>query len=142
MSSSCIEKQQRIKALFASCDSDHDKYQKIIEIGRGLQKMDPQHKIVENIIKGCQSTVYLHSYVKDGLLYFEIESEALISSGLAALLILAYNGEPPEVILKQPPSHLEELRIAQTLTPGRSNGLYSIHLRMKQNALNHIRLLA
>ena len=66
---------------------------------------------------------------------FEAEADALISAGLAALLIRAYNGETPEVVLKCPPSFIEELGINASLTPSRSNGLYSLHLQMKQEAL-------
>lgn len=79
--------------------------------------------------------MYLHSFLRDGKVFFEGESDALISSGLAAILIRTYNGESPETILKCPPDFLEDLGISASLTPNRANGLYSIHLRMKQDAL-------
>lgn len=135
MFDSCLEKQEQIKALFQSCISMEAKYQKIMELGKSLPKMDPVFKTAENAVTGCQSTMYLRSFLKDGLVYFEVDSDALISAGLAALLLHVYNGELPETILTCPPTYLDNLEIGTNLTPGRANGLYSIHLRMKQDAL-------
>lgn len=131
----CREKQQRILDLFAHCPTEQDKYAKIIELGKQQHPLDLRHKTAANIVKGCQSTVYLHTYADAGKVLFEAESEALISAGLAAILIAVYNGEPAEVILTCPPDYLDQLGIGASLTPSRANGLYSIHLRMKQEAL-------
>jgi cysteine desulfuration protein SufE len=127
-----------IKTRFAECKTPEEKYLKIIELGKLLPPLNPQFKTSELIVPGCQSIVYLHSYLNDGLVYFEAESEALISAGLAYLLITAYNGEKPETILKCPPTFINELGISATLTPGRANGLASIYLRMKQDALKFL----
>jgi cysteine desulfuration protein SufE len=135
---SCLEKQNRVKALFGQCLTEEAKYEKIIELGRQHSPLSPDYKIPENIVKGCQSIVYLHSHMQGDSVMFEAESEALISSGLAMILIQVYSGETPETILKCPPSYLEELGISASLTPNRANGLYSIHLRMKQEALKFL----
>ncbi len=132
---SCLEKQNRVKKLFAKCSSLDEKYQKIIDLGRQQQPLDPQYKIPENLVRGCQSTMHLHSYLDVDKVIFHAESDALISSGLAAILVQVYSGETPETILKCPPDYLEELGIRASLTPNRANGLYSLHLRMKQEAL-------
>ena len=131
----CLRKQMEVKALFANCKSEDDKYKVIIGLGRQQPSISAEYKKPENIIEGCQSTMYIHAYMKGDKVYFETESDALISSGLAVLLLKVYSGELPEVILKCPPAYLEEIGIATSLTPSRSNGLYSIHLRMKQEAL-------
>ena len=131
----CQQKQDKIKALFAACSTDDAKYQKIIELGKSQKGLDAQHKISENIVSGCQSVMYLHSSKEEGKVYFSAASDALISAGLAALLTQVYSGELPEVILKHPPTYIEELGISASLTPNRANGLYSVHLRMKQDAL-------
>lgn len=138
MFKSCLDKQAAIKALFSVCESLDEKYQKIIDLGRQQAKLNTRYKIPENIVPGCQSIMHLHSYCENGLIYFEAESEALISSGLAAILLLVYSGETPETVLKCPPEYLEELGIQASLTPSRANGMYSIHLRMKQDALKSI----
>ncbi len=138
MFASCKQKQETMKKVFASCLTEEAKYQKIIELGRGMTPLGQQYKIPENLVKGCQSMMYLRSYVEEGRVYFEAESDALISSGLAAILIPVYSGEEPEAILKCLPDYLEELGISASLTPSRANGLYSIHLRMKQDALRFL----
>lgn len=135
MFTTCLEKQERVRALFNTSPTEEEKYQKIIDLGRALPPLDPAFKIPANSVPGCQSIVYLHSHLQDNLILFGAESEALISAGLAAILIQVYSGETPEAILKCPPTYLEDLGISASLTPSRANGLYSIHLRMKQDAL-------
>ncbi len=135
MYESCLRKQEEMKKLFAACQNIEEKYEKIIELGRSQGKLDPQFRTPQNRVEGCQSIMYLQAALIDGLMQFGAESEALISQGLATLLIQVYSGESPEVVLKCPPTYLEELDIASSLTPNRANGLYSLHLRMKQESL-------
>ena len=132
---SCQQKQEAIKALFIDCKDEEAKYEKIIELGKSQKHLDPSKRISENLVQGCQSQVFLHAFMQDGTVIFEVDSDALISAGLATLLVRAYSGETPEAILKCPPTFIEELGISSILTPNRANGLYSIHLRMKQIAL-------
>jgi cysteine desulfuration protein SufE len=138
--SSCVEKQQYVKKIFQSCENEEMKYEKLIELGKSAPHLPPSLKTKENLVPGCQSTMFLSAEYKYGKVFFLTESDALISSGLAALLVLVYSGESPEAILKCPPSYLEELGISASLTPNRANGLYSIHLRMKQEALKFMLL--
>ena len=135
MFDSCLEKQRKIKELFLACPSEEAKYEKIIELGRLQSPLAPTYKIPDNLVKVCQSQMYLHSYWSDDHIIFESESDALISAGLAALLVQVYSGESPEAILKCPPKYLDEIGINSNLTPNRASGLYSMHLRMKQDAL-------
>lgn len=131
----CLLKQKQMKNLFATCATVEEKYAKIIELGRTLTPLAKEFKTEQNLVRGCQSTMYLRSYLDQGAVYFEAESDALISAGLATLLLKVYSGETPEAILKCPPTYLDALGIGTSLTPSRANGLYSIHLRMKQDAL-------
>jgi cysteine desulfuration protein SufE len=135
MFENCLEKQRKIKEIFLACPSQEAKYEKIIEMGRQQVPLSPIYKTEENFVRGCQSQMYLHSYWSGDKIIFETESDALISAGLAALLTQVYSGETPEAILKCPPAYLEELGISTSLTPNRASGLYSVHLRMKQEAL-------
>ena len=135
MSDSCLEKQRKIKEEFLACPTEEAKYEKIIALGQKQIPLSPEDKIPENLVKGCQSQVYLHSSWQGDVIIFETEADALISAGLASLLTHVYSGEAAETILKCPPTYLEELGISSSLTPNRANGLYSIHLRMKQDAL-------
>ncbi|MGE5195936.1 MAG: SufE family protein, partial [Anaerolineae bacterium] len=135
MFASCMQKQQKIKDLFALCLETAAKYEKLIELGRKRPPFLNIYKVSENLVEGCQSLLYLSTTYKNGLLFFQAESEALISSGLAALLVMTYNEEAPEVVLKCPPSFIEELKLGIALTPGRSNGLANMYLHMQRKAL-------
>jgi cysteine desulfuration protein SufE len=121
-------------SLFASFLDNEAKYKKIIVLGKSLPHLDPCYKIPSHLVRGCQSQMFLHSYLKNDLVIFEGESDALISAGLAALLIHVYSQETPEAILKCPPLFLKELGITEALSPSRANGLLSLYLRMKQEA--------
>lgn len=134
----CLNKQQEIIALFQDCRNAEERYQKIISLGRSLPAMPAEYKIEGNIVRGCQSIVYLHSRLQENKLFFHAASEALISSGLAALLVMAYDGESPEIILTCKPAFLDELQIHASLSPGRSNGLASMYLRMQKDALKFL----
>lgn len=136
--SSCNRKQENIIAFFADCKSMEEKYQKIIELGRTLPSMDPQYKTEPYRVQGCQSLMYLYAQMENGVVVFTAESDALISSGLAALLLRAYNRESPETILSCPPTFLDQLGITANLSPNRANGLHSLFLRMKQETLKFL----
>lgn len=133
----CLQKQKEVKDLFSGLVTLESKYDKIIEIGRTQCHLNAKYLTDEFLVRGCQSRMYLVSHFINGKVYFESESDAIISAGLSILLIRVYSGEEPETILKCFPSYLEELNIPQTLTPGRANGLASIYLRMKQDALKY-----
>jgi cysteine desulfuration protein SufE len=135
MNTSCFEKQKKVKELFAGCTTAEARYNKIIELGQHCKRLAPEDRVPENLVHGCQSQMYLRTDFDGKLIYFDAESDALISAGLAALLIMVYSGEPPEVVLKCPPTYLEEIGITSALSPNRANGLHSLHLRMKQEAL-------
>jgi cysteine desulfuration protein SufE len=89
-------------------------------------------------VPGCQSVLYLHTHFQDGKLFFAAHSEALISAGLAALLIAIYTDSSPETILLNPPVFLQEIGLLASLSPSRSNGFASIYHRMRQEAMKKI----
>lgn len=129
------KKQEQLKKLFSSYTSPTEKYQKIIALGKELPTLDPIHKTPENLVHGCQSRLYLYAQIKDGLMTFQADSDALISKGLAALLIKIYNDESPETVLTSPPTVLQEIGILESISPTRSHGLQNLYLKMKQVAL-------
>ncbi len=134
MSEPFQKKSEEIRRLFAPLTPEQ-RYLKLIEMGRHLPPYPTELKTPDRIVRGCQSILYLATEFRDGKLYFQAHSDALISSGLAALLIAVYTGEPPETVLKCPPSFISDLGLASSLSLNRSNGLAHIHLRMKQDAL-------
>ena len=127
-----------LKALkddFASCPDREAIYRKIIAWGKKLPPFNPEWKVEPNLVPGCQSLMYLHGRFEEGKLYFAAASDALISAGLASILISFYSGSTPEDILATPPTFLKEFGIVSGLTPGRANGLASLYIRIKQTAL-------
>jgi cysteine desulfuration protein SufE len=135
---SCLTKQRRVIELFSGCLNSQMKYEKIIDLGRQLPPYPVDLKTADRLVKGCQSQMYLNAVLSNGKVHFTAYSEALISLGLAALLLAVYNDEPPEAVLSCPPSFLEKLGIHDSLSPSRSNGLDSFFLRMKKEALNFL----
>ena len=135
---SCLDKQNQLINEFSDCQSSEATYTKIISLGKQLKSLSDQKKSDHLRIQGCQSLMYMNSSLKDDKVYFEAESDALISAGLAMLLIRVYSGESPETILQCPPDFLTTLNIPASLSPSRANGLANIHLRMKQDALKFL----
>lgn len=129
------EKQQSLIKFFLNLSSTEEKYEKIIEMGRKLPPLSSSARLEKNLVIGCQSILYLETEFKKGLIYFNADSEALISKGLAALLIEIYSGQPPEDLLKVPPTFLKEMGLHQALSPARSNGLASLLKKMQEEAI-------
>ncbi len=124
-----------LKQIFNSMTSQDERYSYIIDLGRSLPAYAPDLKTPEKIVPGCQSVLYLNSTLIDGKLFFAAQCDALISLGLAALLISIYSGLDPKIILLNPPAFLQEIGIFTSLSPSRSNGLVNIYARMKSDAL-------
>jgi len=93
------------------------------------------HKTDSSLVKGCQSVMHLHGELIDGKIFFQADSDALISKGLAALLVYLYDGETPETILKAPTTILAELNIQSLLSPSRANGFISLYQKIKMIAI-------
>lgn len=135
MKLSFLEKQAALKNEFANCPSQEARYQKIMELGKRLPPFETNWKTPDHLVQGCQSLMYLKAQMQNNLVIFNATSDALMSAGLAALLIWVYSEETPEIILKIPPAFLEELGISGSLTPSRANGLAALYLKMRQEAL-------
>jgi cysteine desulfuration protein SufE len=141
MESSFEEKVLELKKRFALLLTPDARYELLMQMGRELPPFASEWKIPENQVPGCQSILYLKTTLQEGRLFFAASSDALISAGLAALLIALYSGQTPEEILLKPPTILEELGIYASLSLNRSNGLNSIHLKMKREALQYLKTL-
>ncbi len=140
MSETFQKKSDELKNKFLTLGSTEARYSALIEMGKALPPYPKECKTADRIVSGCQSILHLHASLKEGKIYFEASSDALISAGLAALLLTVYNGETPETLLTSPPHFLAELGIMGQLSPNRSNGLAHIHLRMKQLAIHFLTL--
>ena len=103
-----------------------DKYEYIIELGKGVPAIAENEKTEDNLIKGCQSRVWLSCRVEDGKLYFAADSDAIITKGIISLLIRVYNGQVPADILANEPEFIGEIGLQENLSPTRANGLVSM----------------
>lgn len=127
--------QEQIIEEFEMFDAWDDKYAYIIELGKKLPELSDVYKTEANKIKGCQSQVWLHTYLKEGNVIFEADSDAVITKGLVSLLVRVLSEHPPEEIVDADMSFLEKMGLNQHLSPTRSNGLASMVKQMKLYAL-------
>ena len=120
------ETQQEIIDEFSIFTDWMDKYAYIIEQGNNLPAMDDKYKTPENIIKGCQSRVWLQAEAANGKLSFKTESDAIIVKGLLALVMRIFNDRTFDEILEADLRFIQEIGLTEHLSPTRSNGLLSV----------------
>lgn len=120
---------------FSLFDSWDDKYEYIIDLGKKLPPLDEKHKTDENKVRGCQSTVWLAASVKDGKVYYEADSDAVIVKGLISMLIRVLSGRTPDEVIQAPLSFIQRIGMTTHLAQTRSNGLLSMVKQMKNYAL-------
>ena len=129
------EIQDEIIQEFADFDDWMDRYQLLIDLGSSQPKLDDKYKTEQNLIDGCQSRVWLQADMRDGLLHFQAESDALIVKGIAALLVRVLSDHTPEEILGADLYFIESIGLREHLSPTRSNGLLAMLKQMKLYAL-------
>lgn len=129
------EIQDEIIQEFADFDDWMDRYQLLIDLGSSQPKLDDKYKTEQNLIDGCQSRVWLQADMKDGLLHFQAESDALIVKGIVALLVRVLSDHTPQEILGTDLYFIESIGLREHLSPTRSNGLLSMLRQMKLYAL-------
>ena len=113
-----------------------DKYEYLIELGKGLAPFPEEKKTEDRLIKGCQSRVWLDSELQDGRLYFSADSDAIITKGIISLLIDVYSGCTPEEIAGDDFGFVTEIGLKDNLSPTRANGLASMIETLKRSAAN------
>lgn len=121
-----LETENEIISEFSMFDDWLDKYEYIIDLGKSLDSFPESSKTDEKLIKGCQSRVWLDWKTKDGKLYFQADSDAIITRGIISLLIRIYSGRTPGEILASDFSVVEKIGLKQNLSPTRANGLLSM----------------
>jgi cysteine desulfuration protein SufE len=127
--------QNRIAREFNLFEDWTERYKHIIKLGSKLTPLDSSKKIDSNIVKGCQSQVWLHAELNDGRIVFEADSDAAITKGLVALMVRMYSHQTPTDILETEPTFITEIGMNEHLSPTRANGLASMVKQMKIYAL-------
>tara|TARA_Y100000766_G_C18748612_1_gene527288 strand:- start:212 stop:628 length:417 start_codon:yes stop_codon:yes gene_type:complete len=138
MSTSFKEKQDAIIADFQAFDDWMDKYEMIIDLGKEIQGISVEKRKDDQLIDGCQSRVWLKAEMKNTIMHFSADSDAIITKGIIALLINVYNGEKPETIVKENLYFINQIGLQEHLSPTRANGLLEMVKRMKIEALKYV----
>ena len=133
------DKKKEIVEQFAMFDDWMDKYEYLIDLGKQLSAYPEEEKTEENLIKGCQSRVWLKSYIGEGKIFFIADSDAIITKGIISLLVDVYSGRKPEEIISEDFSFINEIGLKENLSPTRANGLVSMIDRIKNLALENVK---
>lgn len=123
---------------FSMFDEWLDKYEYLIELGKSLKDYPETAKTDDRLIKGCQSRVWLDYKVEDGKIYFNADSDAIITKGIISLLIRIYSGRNPEEILSSDFSVVDRIGLKENLSPTRANGLVSMIGKIREVAAENI----
>jgi len=123
---------------FSIFDDNMTKYEYIIDLGNELPDLDESYKLDENIVKGCQSTVWLVGEKKDDLIYYKADSNTVITKGIIAMLVRVLSGQKAEDIVKADLNFIENINLNALLSSQRSNGLMAMINKMIAYAQSHI----
>lgn len=129
------EKQERIIREFQVLSDWQERYKHIIKMGQKLPPLEDEYKVEENLVRGCQSQVWLTTHTDNGNVIFRADSDAAITKGLVALMVNFYSGEEPDTILATNPEFIKKIGMQEHLSPTRSNGLASMIKQMKIYAM-------
>ena len=129
------EIQDEIIDEFSVFDDWMDKYALLIDLGNSLPPIEEKYKTNENLIEGCQSRVWLQADYRDGRIWFEAESDAIIVKGVVSLLVRVLSGRTPVEILNADLYFIDRIGLTEHLSPTRSNGLVAMVKQMRMYAL-------
>jgi cysteine desulfuration protein SufE len=127
--------QEEIIEEFSLFEDWMDKYEHIIGLGKELDPLDEQHKKEDNLVKGCQSQVWLVANVNEGKIEFKADSDAIITKGLVGLLVRVLSGHSPKEIMDTDLYFVNEIGLNDHLSPNRANGLAAMIKKMKTYAI-------
>lgn len=127
--------QDEIIDEFSMFDEWDERYQYVIDLGKSLPLIEEQYKTEDNIIKGCQSKVWLHAEQQNGNIVFTADSDAILTKGLIAIMIRVFSNQKPEAILEANTEFIDEIGLKEHLSATRANGLVSMIKNIKMYAL-------
>ena len=130
-----IDIQNQIIDEFEIMDDWMEKYEYMISLGKSLPLMADDFKNDSNLIKGCQSSVWLHAELKNDNIFFHADSDAIITKGIISILIRIYSGQAPKEILDSIFDFINKIGLREHLSQTRANGLSSMINQIKMYAL-------
>ena len=129
------EIQNEIVEEFSMFDDWMQRYEYMIELGKSLPLIDDQYKTDDNIIKGCQSKVWVHANMNSDKLVFTADSDAIITKGIIAILIRVFSNQTPQAIIEADTTFIDDIGLKEHLSPTRANGLVSMIKQLKMYAI-------
>ena len=129
------QKQDEIVSEFALFDDWMQKYEYMIELGKSLPLISENNKTDDNIIKGCQSKVWLHAELIKEKINFTADSDAIITKGIIAILFRVFSGHHPTEIIESDTEFIDKIGLKEHLSPSRANGLGSMIKQLKMYAI-------
>lgn len=129
------EIQNEIVEEFSLFEDWMQKYEYIIELGKTVKPIDNKNKVDSNLIKGCQSKLWLHAELKNGKVIYTADSEAIISKGIAAILLRVFSNQTPIDIINSDVDYIDKIGLKEHLSPTRANGLVSMVKQLKYYAI-------
>ncbi|MBL7963885.1 MAG: SufE family protein [Flavobacteriales bacterium] len=144
---SLAQTQQELISEFALFSDWQDRYEHLIELGKDLPLIAPEHKVDDNLVRGCQSRVWLHAELsnastglsvtghKEPLIRFTADSDAMITKGIVALLVRVFNDRTPQEIIGASTDFIDQIGLRAHLSPNRANGLSAMIDQMKRYAV-------
>jgi len=129
------ERQQEVIEEFSLFEDWMQRYEHMIDLGKTLPLIAPAYKTEDNIIKGCQSKVWVHAELEADKLVFTADSDALITKGIIGILIRVFSGQSPKAILAADTEFINKIGLKEHLSPTRANGLVSMIKQIKMYAV-------
>ncbi|RAJ18039.1 SufE family protein [Olleya aquimaris] len=120
---------------FSMFEDWEERYQYMIDLGKTLPLIAPEYKTEDNIIKGCQSKVWVHAELKDDKIVFTADSDAIITKGIIAILIRVFSNQHPKNIIEANTDFIDAIGLKEHLSPTRANGLVSMIKQIKMYAI-------
>jgi len=127
--------QAEIVEDFGMFDDWMQKYEYLVDLGNELAPIKEQYKTEDNLIKGCQSRVWLHAEHTQGKIIFTADSDAIMTKGIVAILINVLSNQAPKDIATAKLDFINEIGLKDQLSPTRANGLVSMIKKMKLYAI-------
>ena len=127
--------QNEIVDEFSMFDDWMERYEYMIELGKSLPIIEVEFKTEDNLIKGCQSKVWVDAKLENDKIVFSADSDAIITKGIIAILIRVFSNQTPKAILEADTGFIDEIGLKEHLSPTRANGLVSMIKQLKMYAI-------
>ena len=129
--------QNEIVDEFSMFDDWMERYEYMIELGKSLPIIEEKFKTDDNLIKGCQSKVWVNAKLENDKIVFSADSDAIITKGIIAILIRVFSNQTPKAILEADTNFIDEIGLKEHLSPTRANGLVSMIKQLKMYAISY-----